>query len=588
VRGLQEYLLLLRNSVRVWFTSSFKGKSKKKAFGKVFGYLAIIGVAVMWTVFSARAFGFLRDLILPENAAMEGAMLEAGGILLQTMLVTVAQLLSLATLMFLFLTGMRVIFEYLYDSPDVHFLLATPLKVENIFAAKFTECLALIFISISFMTLAPMIGLGITFKAGFAYYLVMVISFLAGFVLFGSLSALFLLLIMRYVPGQRLKKVLMSLTLVMALVIVFITQVFSSGMMNITEEELVNVIYGLSDLGLNKASFLPHVWMAKSSIAALPSSTINLWANLLPLLLVSSLVFWLTVKVSARLYLAGFAAGTEVDVQKKKKAVKAEPKKEVKTASPFGAMLRKEYVYLKREPMMWYQLAVGLIVMGFYAVNMTRNAPPPGEVGMTMDTGIMSLSLFMIIFFAGITGPNTAGLSLSREGQNWRFLQSLPIEPKTIYWSKFIFGAAPALIEGLIGVLLFYFLPGMPMFPLYISLPVMVVALMGLLALDVWSDVYFPNFNIKMGSSKSTEGTGKILLINLLTMPLIALIGATYTFPIWYKHIGFLAGLGDTTAKIIGLTVFGLETLGLFIICSAFSIKRLKLLLSGAVDAKGA
>lgn len=585
---MQEYLLLLRNSVRVWFTSSFKGKSKKKAFGKVFGYLAIIGVAVMWTVFSARAFGFLRDLILPENAAMEGAMLEAGDILLQTMLVTVAQLLSLATLMFLFLTGMRVIFEYLYDSPDVHFLLATPLKVENIFAAKFTECLALIFISISFMTLAPMIGLGITFKAGFAYYLVMVISFLAGFVLFGSLSALFLLLIMRYVPGQRLKKVLMSLTLVMALVIVFITQVFSSGMMNITEEELVNVIYGLSDLGLNKASFLPHVWMAKSSIAALPSSTINLWANLLPLLLVSSLVFWLTVKVSARLYLAGFAAGTEVDVQKKKKAVKAEPKKEVKTASPFGAMFRKEYVYLKREPMMWYQLAVGLIVMGFYAFNMTRNAPPPGEVGMTMDTGMMSLSLFMIIFFAGITGPNTAGLSLSREGQNWRFLQSLPIEPKTIYWSKFIFGAAPALIEGLIGVLLFYFLPGMPMFPLYISLPVMVVALMGLLALDVWSDVYFPNFNIKMGSSKSTEGTGKILLINLLTMPLIALIGATYTFPIWYKHIGFLAGLGDTTAKIIGLTVFGLETLGLFIICSAFSIKRLKLLLSGAVDAKGA
>ncbi|HPQ09868.1 MAG TPA: hypothetical protein PLQ98_00900, partial [Bacillota bacterium] len=67
---MQEYLLLLRNSVRVWFTSAFKGKSKKKAFGKVFGYLAIIGVAVMWTVFSARAFGFLRDLFLPENAAM--------------------------------------------------------------------------------------------------------------------------------------------------------------------------------------------------------------------------------------------------------------------------------------------------------------------------------------------------------------------------------------------------------------------------------------------------------------------------------------------------------------------------------------
>ncbi|MDD2431083.1 MAG: hypothetical protein PHD88_07135 [Firmicutes bacterium] len=581
---MQEYLLLLGTNLRIWFTSAFKAKSKKKAIMTVVGYLFLVAFAIGWTWLSYDLFKGLRGIFEEQ-----GLLLETGNVFVQTALLTVSQILSLASILFLLLTGLRIIYEYLFDSPDMHFLLATPLKVRNIFAAKFTECLALIFISISFMTLAPMIGLGIAFRGGFTYYLTTIISFVAGFVLFGSLSALLLLLIMRYVPGQRLKQILLSATLVMGIVIVIISQTVSSSLMDITEEQIISALSGLGDLGINNLSYLPHVWIAKSSVATLPGSSVNLWANLIPLLIVAGLFFWLTISLSAKLFLSGFAAGTETDtLKKKKKTNKVATVNDHKVGNPFGAMLKKELIYFKREPMMWYQLAIGLIVMGFYAFNTSRVTPSPEEAQMMPDLVNQSVSLFMIVLFAGLSGPNTAGLSLSREGKNWRFLQSLPVEPKTVYWSKFIFGAVPCVLEGLIGVFLFHFLPGTPMFPLYISIPVVIGALLGLVALDVWTDIYFPNFNIKIGSSKSSEGTGKILFVNLATMPIIVLLGATFTFSLWYDSIGIFSGLSEIAVRTIAVSLFTLETLGVFFVCSKASVKRLKLLLVGAIDAKGA
>lgn len=574
---MHEYLLLLKTSAKIWFTSAFKSKSKKKAIGTSLGYLAIIGFAVMWTF---MAYNLFKDLL---------AMFPPGSeILVQSSILAISQLLSLGTILFLFLTGLRVIHEYLFESPDMHFLLATPLRVKNIFATKLTECLGLIFLSISFMTLTPLIGLGIAYKAGFVYYLTTIISYLAGFVLFGSLAALLLLLIMRFIPGQRLKQILLSATLVMGLLIVFLTQAFSSSMMNLSEEEIIAALNGLNDLGLNKLSFLPHVWMAKSSVASLPGSQVNLWANLIPLLLGAGLVFWLTTSLSAKLYLSGWGSGQEVDAQKKKK-VKVSERPIHGSGTPFKAMLRKELLYLKREPFMWYQIAIGLIVMGFFAFNnMKASSGVPITEGMKPGFINQSLNLFMILLFAGLSGPTVAGLALSREGKNWRFMQALPLNPRTVFWSKYIFGYLPCLLEGLIGIMIFYYIPGMALFPLSISIPIVVISLAALISIDVWSDIYFPNFNIKIGSSKSQEGAGKILLINLGMMPIILLLGATFSFQWWYSQVSFFQALTPMWAKIISLGLFSLETVGVFIFCVKSSIKRLELLLTGAVDAKGA
>lgn len=578
---VQEYLLLLRTSLKIWFSSTFKSKSKKKIIGTIFAYLALLAFAVFWTILSANLF---KDLIALFPAGSE--------IFIEKSILTVAQLLALGTILFLFLTGLRILYEYLYESQDVSFLLATPLQVENIFAAKLTECLGLIFLSISFMTLTPFIGLGIAFKAGFFYYLSTIISFLAGFVIFGSIAALLLLLIMRFVPGQKLKQILMSLTLIMGLVIVFVSQMFSSNMMNMTEEDIINALSGFSDLGINKMSFLPHVWMAKSSVATLPNSQINFWANFIPLVVISALVFWFTTKLSAKLYLSGWSSGQETDSPKKKRAKSNAKNKEEKrlsrVGSPFGAMLKKEMLYLKREPMMWYQIAVGLIVLGFFAFNNARIQSQSGVTGSIPPDFInQSVNLFMILLFAGLSGPTVAGLALSREGKNWRFMQSLPVEPRTVYWSKFIFGYLPCLLEGLIGVAVFHYIK-IVMFPLYITIPTIAISLAALISVDLWTDIYFPNFNIKIGSSKSQEGAGKILLVNLAMMPIILLLGATFSFQWWYSKVGIFSALSPEVAKAIGLGVFAFETIGVFIISSTTSINRLKLLFTGAVDAKGA
>lgn len=579
---MQEYLLLLKTSTKIWFTSTFKSKSKKKMIGTVFGYLALLGFAVAWTVMS---FNLFKDLI--------GMFPEGSEFFLQSSVLAIAQTLSLGTILFLFLTGLRVIHEYLFESPDMYFLLATPLKVKNIFAAKFTECLGLIFLSVSIMTLTPLLGLGMAFKAGIGYYLTTIISFLAGFVLFGSTAALLLLLIMRYVPGQRLKQILLSGTLIMGLIIVFITQAMSSSMMNLTEEEIIGVLSGLTDLGINKLSFLPHVWMAKSSVAMLPGSQVNLLTNLLPLLISAAVIFALTTSLSAKLYLSGWSSGNETDaIKKKKQKTKLKSATQVSNGKtrgkPFLAMLKKEMLFLKREPMLWYQIAIGLIVMGFFAFNSMKGNTSSGTPSLTPDYIEQSLTLFMVLLFSGLSGPTVAGLAISREGKNWRFMQALPLEPKTIYWSKFIFGYLPCLLEGLIGLVVFHFIPNMNVFPFYITVPILSLALAALISIDLWTDVYYPNFNIQIGSTKTTEGTGKILLINLAMMPAIVLLGATFTFPWWYHQIALFKDLSQTVAKVIGFGIFGLETIGVFLLCVRTSIKRLGKLMTGAVDAKGA
>ena len=115
---------------------------------------------------------------------------------------------------------------------------------------------------------------------------------------------------------------------------------------------------------------------------------------------------------------------------------------------------------------------------------------------------------------------------------------------------------------------------GVALFPLSISIPIVVISLAALISIDVWSDIYYPNFNIKIGSSKSQEGAGKILLINLGMMLIILFLGAIFSFQWWYSEVSFFQALTPMWAKILSLGLFSLEIVGVLIFCVNSSIKR--------------
>lgn len=566
LRILKVDLLGLRNS----FT---RGGLKKKLAG-IFGTLSFLAFAWLIGFGGFKAASFFRVAFRDYPGLLH---------LVELNFLTAG---SLAVFMLLFMNGVKVIYDNFYESGDLPFLLATPLPVGAVFASKFLKS-----VGTNLFYLLPFIGAlwagyGVATGAPWGFYLMIMATLVLATVLFTAVASLLVMVIMRFVPSQKMKQFILVGSLLIGLIFVLASQYFSSILADNKGMEPRIFFESVGRWGLEKTGYLPHIWVAKSILLFIPGFAYNAYESILPLGVLAVALLAAAIALARWSFVTGWSASRESAPGTKRSSARQARRGEGAFRGTGGVLwgtLRKDFRVLKRTPMMWYNILVLLVVLGFLAYNMSRdpgNAFKPGR----MDF-VKTLMLFIIMFVGAAGGTSTSAMSLSLEGKSWWFIKQAPVNPREFYLAKFLYGYLPNLLMSGVAVMAFYLLPAIPMHPVYISVPVLLLATSVLISAGVTLDILSPNFEmvktLSIGGFQNTVGAGKILISLLASMFLVVFLGAIVAFPSYSDRIGIFSGLSHQASTGLSLAVFVILALALDYLCFWVGRKRLEVLFVG-------
>ncbi len=483
---------------------------------------------------------------------------------------------SLAIFVLLLLTGFRVIYQNFYESEDLFFLLATPLSTGSIFGVKFLHSFNQNLLMLLPFTGALWVGYGLGVEAPPIYYLLAFLTLLLANAIFTALASLLLLLISGLVSSQKMKQFLTVGSMLFVLVIVLASQYYSSLSMRMRVEpgSLLEVVAGWNS---GATSLLPHIWISKSLLLTIPGFSFSFTESLLPLILLTLVMTLAALALARRSFISGWSFSHDYAP-----ARNPARKKPLRIFGGLGGVVKKDLLTFKRLPLVWYNLLVVLIIMGFMGFNLASNTG--GSASFTRG-----LLLFMLLLITAQIGSNLSTYALSMEGSSWWVLQQSPLQPAALYRAKLLSTSIPSLLNSVTVLLVLYLIPGVPMYPWYFTIPVLVLSISLFSSLCLLLDIYGPNFEIGLpqgGSSRSRRSarSGKTLGAMFLLTITAGLIFALLSFSSYAKFLPVFSTLSPTFQYSIGIALFLLVvTVGDYI-CYRMGKKQLANLLTGKSD----
>jgi hypothetical protein len=393
------------------------------------------------------------------------------------------------------------------------------------------------------------------------------------------------MIIMRVIPSQKMKQIIMTLSLLVALIGVFVGQYVSVAMSGDTRMDPAQLLESTGGWGLEKVSYMPNVWMAKSILLFVDGYSYSFSESLLPLLAASVLLVLMSMSLAEWTFLSGWSQSRETDAGRKlttAKRLTTEQKAFAGRSGVFYGVLRKDIRILMRTPMMWYNFLVGFIIVGFMVYRMAVQGEEPSAEEVPF---VKMLFLFIVLLMSASMSGFSSSFSVSLEGKSWWIIQYLPIKSAAFYLAKLSYGYIPSFLVSALIILVLSLIPSIPTYPIYVSLltlaGVLSVQVSIALVLDIWS----PDFEMAVGLESLGGGRRKAggirVLVNMVSsIFMVLLLGAVFAFPLYYESIG-LTGLTDTMAQLITVGVFAIVIAILDYGCYVFGCKQLQRLLTG-------
>ncbi len=432
--------------------------------------------------------------------------------------------LTMYVLLFVFLSGLQITFRTLYESDDIGFLLAQPVPARSVFVSKFISVFFALTPLVMVFTVPEWFAWGYVNGAGASFYVMVVLSTLALLLLVYSLLVLILLLVMRFLPGARLKRLFVVLGSLLGLLIVLSSQLLSSRMTSVGDT--VELLQKLGSLDLSKTWYLPTTWAINTILGTLERFHVSPWGYGLPLVVFAGTLAQVATKAAENWYFVGWSGLAEETPREggKKRARHLSAQEawaggSVGGQGTFMTVLRKDVKLLFRDPVLWYGLATTTIGLGFYIYNLGRG---PTSAGASFDgaRSMMSiLTVAMMAFMGSVVSSQTGGISLSREGPVFWMLQANPTEPGHLFRAKLAYAMLPSVVLMFPFFIVLQF-TSLPLYPLWRLLVVGLSLTVAVSTYQICFDSFFPDFTIRVeiGSSKSGKGAGKLMTVIFSSM----------------------------------------------------------------------
>ncbi|OWK45287.1 putative ABC transporter permease subunit [Fimbriiglobus ruber] len=445
--------------------------------------------------------------------------------------------------MLVFSTGI-ILYASLFTAPEAKFLLTTPARANRVFAVKFQAAVA--FSSWAFMILGLPILVAYGIGTGVPWYFYPLLpAYLLGFVLLpGSVSALFCLFLVRYLPRNR-RQALIWLGVVLVVLGGFWASRVLAAFKQTIHAPKKNEVEGLiGQFALVQHPLTPSHWMTNGIMAAARGEPAG---AVLPLAVIWSnglLAYLVAAWVAGRVYRTAFdrIAGGGRD----RRVYRGNVLDRVMNAlvfyldKPTRILVVKDFRTFRRDPTQWALLFIfgGMMLLG--ATNLRqfyRNDL------VAVDKYVVSL-----MNVAGTSVLLCAGLSrfifplISLEGRKFWILGLMPVRREQILFGKFVFSATGSVLIAETLILLSDILLGMSAGPLVAHALTVGVVAVGLSGLNVGLGAYMPNFR-ETDPSKIVVGFGGTvnMVIGLLFLVLVVGVMAAPIHAAGLAH-GFASG----------------------------------------------
>jgi ABC-2 type transport system permease protein len=504
--------------------------------------LAALLTGLLWAgLFVLFVFGFrFLDDAIPEASTHD-----------ETVRAVYSVFFASLTVMLVISTGI-IVYSGLYRSDEATFLLTTPTRVERVFLHKFIQ--GMLFSSWGFLLLgSPMlVAYGVVVKAPWFYY-VLLLPFMGAFVWIpGSLGAIACMLVVRYLPTNRLHVLVGVGTVAVALGTALVWSLASAP-----DSELLTpdwFLEMLSRLRTTENRLLPSWWLSsgvleaarsgwrdESARAALMESIMFLAVTLSNALVLHQLA----VRTSRWTYRAGYSVLLGEHTTRRRLGQALIDRVAGVVLWPLGSTLRmliiKDLRLFRRDPVQWTQFLIFFGLLGLYFLNTRRLSYDVNYVAWVNMISFLNLAVVGLILSTFTTRFIFPMISL--EGRRFWILGRLPVRRDTILWSKFLFATFGSLIPCTTLIVLSDLMLGVSQLVIWIHVLACALLCSGLSGIAVGLGAKMPNLR-EDSPARIAAGFGGTLNLVLSAAYIVTLVVMT-TVP---SHFYLLATSGGNQA----------------------------------------
>lgn len=342
--------------------------------------------------------------------------------------------------------GLKSMLGTVYMSNDSDMLLALPVKTVTIFLSKLAVCYIVEFFSTLVMLAATLLPLGIGLSAGAGYFAALIFgAFLIPLISLLAVAILSvpLLLVSNLFRNKGTVGTIIYVLLFGALMALYMWFVVSLGWGtgDFNGADVGAMLDGILESVSSAAAYLyPNVWLSGAFTAA----TFGGWIGNFALFLLSALVLLgLTVLLSGKIFLWNMRKSQE-------NAGKGGKKTTYKFAggNKISSLLAADFKNMLRTSSLGFYCLTQVVVIPVCVVIYCLALKDVGGEG-EMQNLLSMVSRVMLVIMGPMTCV-TAASSVSREGENFYLIKTLPVKPSQYALSKLIIslifnGAAFAL-----------------------------------------------------------------------------------------------------------------------------------------------
>ncbi|HHY34922.1 MAG TPA: hypothetical protein GX510_04710 [Firmicutes bacterium] len=431
----------------------------------------------------------------------------------------------------IFVTEMQMIYRMLYESGDLPFLLSQPIPIGTVFASKFLGAYVQVLLTNLMFTGPVWLAYGVARQAPLFYYPVALAGVALATLLACSTVSLMMVAVMGYIPGRRMKQLTITAGAVFGLIVVLISQIATRKM---AEANVLESLQQLGSMSLTQLWYLPSTWLVNMSLGLVPGFGVQALPGALALAFTSLSFTWLTVAVAGKQFLRGWSGASEEGTRIKRASVRTGVRTGVgpsarSARAPLGAslqgvswaLLKKDLTLMFRDPMTWYNLLVGVVVLVFFVLNVKGDAPDTAE-RLAIQRGLM---LVMPAFMAAVSVGQMGGVSLSLEASRFWLLACQPCSGKEVFRAKMAYAFAPGAVLAVAYVIGVKLVGDVSMYPIWLCILVVLAMVLAVSAFQVLLDSLFPDFTLRIGfgeTKTSGKNAGKLLMNMFGSMGLVA------------------------------------------------------------------
>jgi len=406
---------------------------------------AAMGAALLAAASFLGAWGYALGRLFPSLGRPEMAELVRGiGLAPELfapdrLLVLLVSVLVTAVWGLILLGGMGSAIEIFYLSSDLELLLAAPIPMRAIFAAKFLQSLGLGYLMLFALAGPALIGLGVGAHFAAPYFLGCLVLLGVLPLLPQSVGMLVVMPLVRLIPPQRLREALSAVGALLATGFYLLTQ--WGPMERVDAQALVRTV-GFLQRGYS--AWLPPAWAALG-LNALSQGAYGQAALLLGALAVLTAAVYLgCLWLAERLYYTGWAnfqAAPRVRGASRKRSARSFRDVQL-LPRPLLALVAKDLRLFLRTPQYWTQLLMPLAAFVVLLMQSLRT-PAAKSLWAPWIASLLQIGMILLLGMAAVARLGLAGVG--SEGPYLWVLRTAPLSARRILWAKWFSAYLPYL-----------------------------------------------------------------------------------------------------------------------------------------------